>query len=172
MIVRRWPPSSCSIVFIAAISRASIGRHQAVPSIAAVSRCERRSSGAKAFRPRADSARWLCRASLAEALRSIRPRFSKLRSDAAQIAGVEIERAADVARGRRAAIGDLVEHARFAERVGAVEKGLAQHAELPRVEAVEAAHIGNAIVGDAIFAKRALRRLPAVMAAKLGEILD
>src|SRR5271166_2265982 len=57
----------------------------------------------------------------------------------AEIAGIEIERATDVACGRRIAARDLVKHPRLAERVGAVEVSLAQHAELPRVEAVEAA---------------------------------
>src|SRR5208282_2281803 len=59
---------------------------------------------------------------------------------AAQISGIEIERAADAAGRRRTAAGDLVKHARLAERIGAVEIGLAQHAEPPRVEAVEPAH--------------------------------
>src|SRR5580704_10711825 len=70
----------------------------------------------------------------------------KIAQDAAQIAGIEVERAADIACGERATAGDLVEHARLAERVGAVEKGFAQHADLPRVEAVEAADRGDALV--------------------------
>src|SRR5258708_36545255 len=65
---------------------------------------------------------------------------------AAQIAGIEIERAADLGRGRRAAAGDLVKHPRLAERIGAVEKSFAQYADLPRVEAVEAADRGDALV--------------------------
>ena len=51
---------------------------------------------------------------------------------------------------RRAALRDLVEHAHLAERIVAVEIGFAQHADLPRVEAVEAAHCGDA-VPEAIF---------------------
>ena len=67
---------------------------------------------------------------------------------AAEIAGVEIERAADVARGGASPLRDLVEHARLGQRVGAVELGLAQHADLPRVEAVEAAHRGDALLAS------------------------
>src|SRR5271155_3763769 len=63
---------------------------------------------------------------------------------AAQITGIEVQRAADLGRGARAAVADLVENPRFAERVGAVEKILAQHADLPRVKAVEAADGGDA----------------------------
>src|SRR5208282_3418091 len=62
---------------------------------------------------------------------------------AAQISGIEVERAADATGRRRMAAGDLVKHARLAKRIGAVEIGLAQHAEPPRVEAVEPAHGGD-----------------------------
>ena len=72
--------------------------------------------------------------------------FLEIAQHAAQIAGIEIERAADLGRGRRAAAGDLVQHARLGERIGAVEKSFAQHADLPRVEAVEAADRGDALV--------------------------
>src|SRR3984957_20770778 len=65
---------------------------------------------------------------------------------AAEIAGIEIERAADLGCGGRAAAGELVKHPRLAERIGAVEKGFAQHADLPRVETVEAADRGDALV--------------------------
>ena len=64
---------------------------------------------------------------------------------AAQIAGVEVERAADVGCGRRAAFENLVEDACFGERIGAAQISLAQHAELARVEAIEPAHPGDAI---------------------------
>ncbi len=70
----------------------------------------------------------------------------------AQIAGIEVERAADIACGRRAAARDLVKHARLAERERAVEKSFAQDADLPRVEAVEAAHRCDACFGDAMLA--------------------
>ncbi len=91
----------------------------------------------------------------------ISPRFSKLRSTRLKIAGVEIERAADVARGDAVAVRDLVQHAHLAERVGAVEIGLAQHADLPRVEAVEAAHRGDALL-----------RSGADIAAAVGQLVD
>src|SRR5580704_18010504 len=72
--------------------------------------------------------------------------FLETAQHAAQIPGIEIKRPADLGRGRRAAAGDLVKHPRFGERVGAVEKGFAQHADLPRVKAVEAADRGDALV--------------------------
>src|SRR5579862_2883025 len=72
--------------------------------------------------------------------------FLEIAQHAAQIAGIEIEGATDLGRGRGAAAGDLVKHPRLAERIGAVEKRLAQHADLPRVEAVEAADRGDALV--------------------------
>src|ERR1700722_17681486 len=71
--------------------------------------------------------------------------FLEIAQHAAEITGIEIERAAHLGRGRGAAAGDLVKHPRLAERVGAVEKGFAQYADLPRVEAVEAADRGNAL---------------------------
>src|SRR5579883_356813 len=63
--------------------------------------------------------------------------------EAAQIGGIETERAADVGCGRGGPLPDLVQHARFTQRVGAVEKIPAQHADLPRVEAVETANRGD-----------------------------
>src|ERR1700685_4452937 len=72
--------------------------------------------------------------------------FLEIAQHAAQIPGIEIEGAADLGCGRRAAAGELVKHPRLAERIGAVEKGFAQHADLPRVEAVEAADRGDALV--------------------------
>src|SRR5271155_3687298 len=79
----------------------------------------------------------------------------------AEIAGIEIERATNVACGRRVAARDLVKHPRLAERVGAVEIGLAQHAELPRVEAVESPDSSDAAL---MIADR--------RGASVGQILD
>src|ERR1700686_3570609 len=92
--------------------------------------------------------------------------FLEIAQHAAEIAGIETERAADLGRGRRAAAGDLVKHPRFAERIGTVEKGFAQHADLPRVEAVEAANRGDALVAlpDGCHVSR--------HGASLGQILD
>src|ERR1700689_4394401 len=70
----------------------------------------------------------------------------EIAQNAAEIAGIELERPADLGRRRGTAAGDLVEHARLAERIGAVKKSFAQHADLPRVEAVEAADRGDALV--------------------------
>src|ERR1700730_9123490 len=72
--------------------------------------------------------------------------FLEIAQHAAEITGIEIERAADLGRGRGAAAGDLVKHPRLGERIGAVEKSLTQHADLPRVEAVEAADRSDALV--------------------------
>src|SRR5580704_19279031 len=72
--------------------------------------------------------------------------FLEIAQHAAEIPGIEIERAADLGRGRGAAAGDLIKHPRLGERIGAAEKGFAQHADLPRVEAVEAAGRGDALV--------------------------
>ena len=70
----------------------------------------------------------------------------EIAQDAAQIAGVEIERAADVVCGRGLVVGELVEHPHLAERIGAVEIGFAQDADLARVEAIEAAYRGDALL--------------------------
>ena len=46
-------------------------------------------------------------------------------------------------------MGDLVQHAHFAERVGAVEIVLAQKPDLARVEAIETAHRADApLIGN------------------------
>ena len=57
---------------------------------------------------------------------------------AAQISGIEVERAADILGGHRLAVGDLVKHPHLAEGVRTVEVSLAQDADLARVEPVEA----------------------------------
>ncbi len=98
------------------------------------------------------------------------PALFEIAQHARQIAGIEIERAADRACGGRIAAGDLVEHACFAERVGAVEKGFAQHADLARVEAIEAAHRRDAILLDAMVGVAMLE--PARHEASLGQLLD
>src|ERR1700733_15764135 len=73
--------------------------------------------------------------------------FLEIAQHAGQVAGIEIERAADLARRRRVPARDFVEDARLAERIGAVEESFAQYADLSRVEAVEAAHRGDALRG-------------------------
>ena len=73
------------------------------------------------------------------------PALVKAAQDAAEIAGVEAEIAADVGRGGAVALLDLVEHARFGQRERAVEPAVLQHAEMLGVEAVEAAHRGDAL---------------------------
>ncbi len=70
--------------------------------------------------------------------------FFEIAQRPAQVAGVEIESTDNLTRGRRTAPRDLVEEPSLAERIRAVEIGLAQHAELSGVEPVETAHGGNA----------------------------
>src|SRR5580700_7510656 len=119
---------------------------------------QRRISGAAARRERQMALPGVARGNLA----ANQAAFLEIPQHTAQIAGIEIERPADLGRGRGTAAGDLVEHARLAERIGAVEKGFAQHADLPRVEAVEAADRGDALVA-----------LPdGRHAPSLGQILD
>src|SRR5204862_2296086 len=76
----------------------------------------------------------------------------EIAQQAAQISGIEVEAACDLACGRRTVPGDLVEYAGFAERVGAFEKRLSQHPDLPRVKAVETAHSRDPIPRDPILA--------------------
>jgi len=65
---------------------------------------------------------------------------------AAEVTGIEIETARNLTRGRRMIDCNLVEDARFAERVRAVEKRLPQHPDLSGVIAVEAAHRGDLLL--------------------------
>ena len=60
--------------------------------------------------------------------------------DAAQIAGVEAEIAAEIGRGRRLAVRELVEDAHLGQRERAVEQAIAERADAAGVEAVERAH--------------------------------
>ena len=76
----------------------------------------------------------------------IRPRFSKLRSRR-----LRDNRRRDRAHGQyrvavaRLVVGDLVKHPHLAKGVGAIEISFAQDADLPRVEAVEAAYRVDAL---------------------------
>ena len=97
--------------------------------------------------------------------------FFEIAQHAGQIAGIELERAADLARRRRVPARDLVEHARLAERIGAVEKSFAQYADLPRVEAVKAAHRRDAVFG-AIGCAFAALSVAVQHIASIAQILD
>ncbi len=103
------------------------------------------SSGANALRPRAVIESSVCRASAGRHLLADQPILVEAAQDAAQIAGIKTELAADVARGRTRALPDFVEHPRLGERERAVEPGFLQQADVLGVEAVEAAHRGDAI---------------------------
>ena len=75
---------------------------------------------------------------------------AKVAQDPAEIAGVEPELARDVARGQLLAAGQFVEHARLGEREPALPPAVAQHADVLRVEPVEAPHRGDALVEVAV----------------------
>jgi len=68
------------------------------------------------------------------------PAFLEVAQEPAEISHVEVERAGDIARRQFFVLGKLIEHAHLTERVGTVEIIFAQHADLPRVEAVKAAN--------------------------------
>jgi hypothetical protein len=72
--------------------------------------------------------------------------LGEVAENAAEIAGVERQVAADLARGGGLALRELVEHARFGEREGAAQQAFLQNADLLGVEAIEAAHRGDAPV--------------------------
>ncbi len=81
-------------------------------------------------------------------LRAIRPLLVEVLHDAAEIAGVEPERDADLLGRLLATMGQLVEHARLAQRERALQELLVEHAELPGVEAVEGANRLDLVVSD------------------------
>jgi hypothetical protein len=68
------------------------------------------------------------------------PALREAAQDAAEIAGVEAELAADLARGRLVAMGDFIKDARLRQRERARRKALLQHADALRIEAVEPPH--------------------------------
>ena len=64
--------------------------------------------------------------------------------DAAEIAVIEAEFRGDFGRGRLVPASEFVEHARFGERVGGLQEAVLEHADPPRVEAVEVADCTDA----------------------------
>src|SRR5580692_3804583 len=74
------------------------------------------------------------------------PAFFERAQCPAQIACIQVELPADFACRRRVIVCDLVQHAGLGQRIGTAEKSLSEHADLPRVEAVEAAYGRNARV--------------------------
>ena len=89
--------------------------------------------------PSAVSAIRLWRASCRRRLAHDQPGVREAAQDAAEIAGVEPELLAELGRRDRVALRELVEHARLGQREPAVEQSFLQHADPPRVEAVETA---------------------------------
>ena len=67
--------------------------------------------------------------------------------DAAEVAGVQAEIAAELGGGRRGAVREFVEDAHLGERERAVQQMLAEDADLARVEAVERADGVAAVAG-------------------------
>ena len=70
--------------------------------------------------------------------------------DPGQVAGVDVEQAAELDELRRVALGQLEDDPGLGERVGAVEEPLAEHPDHVGVEAVEAADGGDAIGLDGV----------------------
>ena len=99
--------------------------------------------GRKSFMPLDARSQRATAAMLAKLAPADQAAFFKIAQYAAEITRIEIEAAGDIARRWRAATCNLIKDARFAERIGAVEKGLPQHPDLARVIAVEAAHRGD-----------------------------
>src|SRR4051812_22032858 len=69
----------------------------------------------------------------------------KAAQNPAEIAGVEAKSAADLGRGRRAALVQFIEHPCFGQRKWALQPAVLQHTEMLGVEAVETAHRGDAL---------------------------
>src|SRR4029077_17070972 len=65
------------------------------------------------------------------------PALFEIAQKAAEVAGVELKRPANVRCSDVIRLRDLIQHPHLSERVGAVEVGLAQYANLPRVKAIE-----------------------------------
>ena len=65
--------------------------------------------------------------------------------DAAEIAGIELQFAAELGGGEAGALGQFVEHARLGEREAALQQAFLQGADGARVEAVEPADGGDAM---------------------------
>src|SRR4029077_4891809 len=64
--------------------------------------------------------------------------------DATEVAVIEPEFRGDLGCGPRGPLRKLVEHARLGERIGTSEKTVLEHADAPRVEAIEAANRADA----------------------------
>src|SRR5262245_55443580 len=76
------------------------------------------------------------------------PDLLEAAQDAAEVAGVELELARNIARRTLCRAGarlDLIEHARLGERKRAVAPARLQHADACGVEAIELAHCGDAL---------------------------
>ena len=68
---------------------------------------------------------------------------------AAQERGIKAE-ALRQRRSRRLTLGDLIEHARFAQRIRRLQQALPQEPDLARVEAIELPHPRDAIGGNGL----------------------
>ena len=123
---------------IAPVSRSAAARDSGA-SIAATSFADRLSSGANARFPAAVSDSGplprVRRGRLAAHIAAT----NEALQDAAQVPGIEPELGRELARGDRRAVRELVEDAHLGKRPGAVQQPLVQHADAPRVEAVEPA---------------------------------
>src|SRR5207302_11364706 len=83
---------------------------------------------------------------LSRILRAVnQPALREAAQDAAQIAGVEPQLTAELGRGGRVAVRQLVEHPHLGERERALEVPFVQQADLLRVAAVAAPHGRDAL---------------------------
>jgi len=66
--------------------------------------------------------------------------------DAAEVTGIETEVGGELRCRRPLALGEFVEHARFGERIGALQEAIPQHADPACIEAIEAADRADALL--------------------------
>src|SRR5690606_7632916 len=87
--------------------------------------------------------------------------------DAAEIAGIEAEVAAQLGCGRPLALRQLVHHPRLGERERALRQPLLQDADLPGVETVEAPYGSHRAIES--FGHE---RSPSVIVVRINQIFD
>src|SRR5262249_59425751 len=92
--------------------------------------------------------------------------------DAAEIAVIETERAGERGRCRLVAGGELVQHARFRQRIGAVQEAVLQDADLLGVKAVETANGADALLGEIDCGCRGHGQPPTIKCDTINKLFD
>src|SRR5262245_23493953 len=87
------------------------------------------------------------------------PALAEAAQDAAEIALIKAEVGGNLGRRRLLPVRELVEHASFRQRIRAVEEVLLQHADAPRVDAVEPADRADALLEGLVGHAQASSRL-------------